>query len=263
MSPASSELPSSCRASVANATGAVRPSVHAPRYLCHSRLHSSAPLESKRFFSSKRPSVNLAPFGRAARRSATAAMPVRQAPSNQADWPATKACVALMYDTVEEVLAAAREAQSAGADLVEVRLDALKPFNPADDVPRLLAELALPCVMTLRPTWEGWVDGSVLRDGMWVFGSMCMRAEGTCGGRAILLCTILGSALFHTFISFSFPIPRLLCRGFCELPEPRRLAILKYAASLGAAYVDVEFKVAAYFFKGTNPGAGAGLELFE
>ena len=171
VSPASSELPSLRRASVANTTGAVRPSVHAPRYFSHSRLHSSASLETKRFFSSKRPSVKFAPFVRAARRSATAAMPADQAPPSQADWPATKACVALMYDTVEEVLAAAREAQSADADLVEVRLDALKPFNPADDVPRLLAELALPCVMTLRPTWEGWVDGRGFKRWEGIFGA--------------------------------------------------------------------------------------------
>lgn len=42
----------------------------------------------------------------------------------------------------------------------------------------------------------------------------------------------------------------MYCSGFCELPEPRRLAALKYAASLGAAYVDIEHKVAPYFFEG-------------
>lgn len=69
--------------------------------------------------------------------------------------PSTKACVALTYDTVDEMLSAAKEAQSAGADLVEIRLDCLTTFDPANDIPRLIAELDLPCIMTLRPTWEG------------------------------------------------------------------------------------------------------------
>ena len=89
-----------------------------------------------------------------------------------------------------------------------------------------------------------------------------LACEDIWRGRAILIYTIVGSVPSHTFVSFSFQMSFLLYRGFCELPEPRRLAILKYAASLGAAYVDVEFKVAAYFLKGTYPGAGAGLELF-
>ncbi|KFM24903.1 Bifunctional 3-dehydroquinate dehydratase/shikimate dehydrogenase, chloroplastic [Auxenochlorella protothecoides] len=90
------------------------------------------------------------------------------------------------------MLLGAREAQAEGADLVEIRLDALTAFDPANDIPRIIAESPLPIIITLRPTWEG---------------------------------------------------------GKSELPEPRRLAALKYAAILGAAFVDVEFKVASYFFE--------------
>ena len=40
------------------------------------------------------------------------------------------------------------------------------------------------------------------------------------------------------------------CRGNYDGPEPQRLAVLKYAAHLGASHVDVELKVATYFFAG-------------
>ncbi|KAL3148662.1 hypothetical protein ABBQ38_014082 [Trebouxia sp. C0009 RCD-2024] len=38
--------------------------------------------------------------------------------------------------------------------------------------------------------------------------------------------------------------------GKYDGPEPQRLAVLKYAALLGASHVDVELKVASYFFAG-------------
>ena len=41
------------------------------------------------------------------------------------------------------------------------------------------------------------------------------------------------------------------CRGKYDGPEPQRLAVLKYAALLGASHVDVELKVATYFFAGS------------
>lgn len=40
------------------------------------------------------------------------------------------------------------------------------------------------------------------------------------------------------------------CRGKYDGPEPARLAVLKYAAHLGASHVDVELKAAPYFFAG-------------
>ncbi|KAL0035402.1 hypothetical protein WJX77_005085 [Trebouxia sp. C0004] len=41
--------------------------------------------------------------------------------------------------------------------------------------------------------------------------------------------------------------------GNYDGPEPQRLAVLKYAARLGASHVDVELKVATYFFAGGGP----------
>lgn len=38
------------------------------------------------------------------------------------------------------------------------------------------------------------------------------------------------------------------CRGNYQGPEPPRLATLKYAAMLGAPYVDCEYKAATFFF---------------
>ena len=43
-------------------------------------------------------------------------------------------------------------------------------------------------------------------------------------------------------------------RGKFAGPEEVRLAILKYAAVLGAPYVDVEYLAADYFFAGACPG---------
>lgn len=79
--------------------------------------------------------------------------------------PTTMACVALMRDTVEGMLEGTREAQRAGADLVELRLDALRAFDPSNDIPRLINESALPMIITLRPTWEGCVRSCVWASG--------------------------------------------------------------------------------------------------
>lgn len=49
-----------------------------------------------------------------------------------------------------------------------------------------------------------------------------------------------------------FPVNLWLCRGKYDGPEPQRLAVLKYAAILGVSHVDVELKVASYFFAGSN-----------
>ncbi len=43
------------------------------------------------------------------------------------------------------------------------------------------------------------------------------------------------------------------CSGQYSGDEAVRLAILKYAAVLGAEYIDVELKAAPYFFLGASP----------
>lgn len=52
------------------------------------------------------------------------------------------------------MLAEAQEAQQAGADLVELRIDFLKDLQPDRDLPILRADCPLPAIVTYRPTWE-------------------------------------------------------------------------------------------------------------
>ena len=40
------------------------------------------------------------------------------------------------------------------------------------------------------------------------------------------------------------------CSGKYNGPEPQRLAVLKFAAFLGASHIDVELQAAQYFFAG-------------
>ncbi len=48
-----------------------------------------------------------------------------------------------------------REAEQAGADIVELRLDCLDVFDATKDLPSLLAGTRLPAIATLRASWEG------------------------------------------------------------------------------------------------------------
>lgn len=57
--------------------------------------------------------------------------------------------------TVQAALVELREAEAAGADVVELRLDFLEGFEPAADLPTLLAGTKLPAIVTYRPNWEG------------------------------------------------------------------------------------------------------------
>ena len=57
--------------------------------------------------------------------------------------------------TVQAALVELREAEAAGADVVELRLDFLQGFQPATDLPALLAGTKLPAIVTYRPNWEG------------------------------------------------------------------------------------------------------------
>ncbi|GFZ08953.1 dehydroquinate dehydratase, putative [Actinidia rufa] len=67
----------------------------------------------------------------------------------------TLICVPLMADSVDQMLVDMNKAKSRGADLVEVRLDSLKRFNPSQDVETLVKRCRLPTLFTYRPNWEG------------------------------------------------------------------------------------------------------------
>lgn len=64
-------------------------------------------------------------------------------------------CAPLAAPTVAELVEGMYKAKEEGADLVEIRLDCLTPFNPTQDLRTLLANKPLPVVIVFRPVWAG------------------------------------------------------------------------------------------------------------
>ncbi|XP_021742372.1 bifunctional 3-dehydroquinate dehydratase/shikimate dehydrogenase, chloroplastic-like [Chenopodium quinoa] len=67
----------------------------------------------------------------------------------------TLICVPIMNDTPDQMLVQVNKAKEQGADLVELRLDFLKNFNPDHHLQLLIQNSSLPTLITFRPTWEG------------------------------------------------------------------------------------------------------------
>ncbi|KAA8527502.1 hypothetical protein F0562_034783 [Nyssa sinensis] len=67
----------------------------------------------------------------------------------------TLICAPLMADSVDQMVIDMKKAKASGADLVEVRLDSLKGFNPREDIETLIKRCPLPTLFTYRPKWEG------------------------------------------------------------------------------------------------------------
>ncbi|GAV63392.1 DHquinase_I domain-containing protein/Shikimate_DH domain-containing protein/Shikimate_dh_N domain-containing protein [Cephalotus follicularis] len=67
----------------------------------------------------------------------------------------TLVCVPIMADSIDVMVVYMGKAKAAGADLVEIRLDSLKSFNPSEDLKILINECPLPTLFTYRPKWEG------------------------------------------------------------------------------------------------------------
>ncbi|CAN1854028.1 Bifunctional 3-dehydroquinate dehydratase/shikimate dehydrogenase, chloroplastic [Linum perenne] len=68
----------------------------------------------------------------------------------------TLICVPIMADSVDEMLVKSGQAKSAGADLVEIRLDSLSSFvEPRRDLASIIDGSPLPTLCTYRPSWEG------------------------------------------------------------------------------------------------------------
>ncbi|XP_015891009.3 bifunctional 3-dehydroquinate dehydratase/shikimate dehydrogenase, chloroplastic isoform X1 [Ziziphus jujuba] len=67
----------------------------------------------------------------------------------------TLVCTPLMAETVDKMVIDMSLAKASGADLVEIRLDSLKDFDPHDDLKTLIRGCPLPTLFTYRPTWEG------------------------------------------------------------------------------------------------------------
>ncbi|EOA30069.1 hypothetical protein CARUB_v10013176mg [Capsella rubella] len=64
-------------------------------------------------------------------------------------------CAPLMANSVDEMVTEMFKACELGADLVEIRLDALKVFNPLEDLKTIIQQCPLPTLFTYRPKWEG------------------------------------------------------------------------------------------------------------
>ncbi|OMO98402.1 Dehydroquinase class I [Corchorus olitorius] len=60
-----------------------------------------------------------------------------------------------MADSIEKMAIDMAKAKASTADLVEIRLDSLKNFNPREDLQALIRQSPLPTLFTYRPVWEG------------------------------------------------------------------------------------------------------------
>ncbi|MEE9211753.1 MAG: type I 3-dehydroquinate dehydratase, partial [Phycisphaeraceae bacterium] len=65
----------------------------------------------------------------------------------------TSLAVSIMVESLPQALGAAARAAELGADLVELRIDRFT--ESPDQVSALIERVALPCVITCRPRWEG------------------------------------------------------------------------------------------------------------
>ncbi|XP_010240938.1 PREDICTED: bifunctional 3-dehydroquinate dehydratase/shikimate dehydrogenase, chloroplastic isoform X2 [Nelumbo nucifera] len=64
-------------------------------------------------------------------------------------------CAPIMGQSVDQMLINMGKAKAAGADLVELRLDYIKNFNPYQDLEVMIKQCPLPTLCTYRPKWEG------------------------------------------------------------------------------------------------------------
>ncbi|XP_020204569.1 bifunctional 3-dehydroquinate dehydratase/shikimate dehydrogenase, chloroplastic isoform X1 [Cajanus cajan] len=67
----------------------------------------------------------------------------------------TLVCTPILGTTVAQMLIQMRRANEIGADMVEIRLDYLRTFNPTPHLQTLISQSPLPTIVTYRPTWEG------------------------------------------------------------------------------------------------------------
>ncbi|CAD5322254.1 unnamed protein product [Arabidopsis thaliana] len=64
-------------------------------------------------------------------------------------------CAPVMADSIDKMVIETFKAHELGADLVEIRLDWLKDFNPLEDLKTIIKKSPLPTLFTYRPKWEG------------------------------------------------------------------------------------------------------------
>lgn len=62
----------------------------------------------------------------------------------------TLVCAPVMAESVDKMVTNMDKAKQDGADLVEIRLDSLKSFDPYEDLKTLIKECPLPTLFTYR-----------------------------------------------------------------------------------------------------------------
>ncbi|XP_062144759.1 bifunctional 3-dehydroquinate dehydratase/shikimate dehydrogenase, chloroplastic-like [Alnus glutinosa] len=67
----------------------------------------------------------------------------------------TLICAPLVAQSVEQMVIDMKQAKAEGADVVEVRLDYIKNFQPRQDLEIILRNKPLPVIIVYRPKWEG------------------------------------------------------------------------------------------------------------
>lgn len=87
----------------------------------------------------------------------------------------TRLAAAIMVDALEPALAEAARAAEFGAELVEYRLDRFTSDLPA--VTELVSRSPLPCIITVRPSWEGGHFAGSEADRIDVFRAACSGAR--------------------------------------------------------------------------------------
>lgn len=64
-------------------------------------------------------------------------------------------CTSITAKTLEDFIKEIKEAEATGVDILELRLDFLEEFNPAEDLQKLMSCCTKPYIVTYRPEWEG------------------------------------------------------------------------------------------------------------
>lgn len=64
-------------------------------------------------------------------------------------------CTSITADGMQGFLEEIKEAAATGVDLIELRLDFIKDFDPSKDLQTLMSACTVPYVVTYRPKWEG------------------------------------------------------------------------------------------------------------
>jgi 3-dehydroquinate dehydratase/shikimate dehydrogenase len=83
------------------------------------------------------------------------------APATDVAWDASAAtekcliCTSITAASMDAFLQEIAEASATGVDVIELRLDFIKDFEPMKDLERLMAACSMPYIVTYRPTWEG------------------------------------------------------------------------------------------------------------